>query len=492
MAPILTLSNELLLDILDQLAPAAAAAAACPSIAARAALSLESMRPPSPSLSSSPDDPRRAVARFRLAPPSSPLAPDVLLKSIDRDDLVRLLAAARASPAVCAEHHRRRDEQRRLLAAGDDLAVLRRAVAAFPALQHVKILRVQDELERELLLAAARHDGRPLDGPPLRVLDWTPACRRAMHAVGAALLATGAPRVARFSGPQLSAPAAVALTRVPLAPLAVLAARLTCLELHFDAARCVDGELRALTRVFGTLFRAAARLEALHLGFPSRLPVALALDEVFDGVCWARLRAWGIQAWRLHAHEIIAFARRHRRTLRGLRLRDVLLKDGSRWRDVLAVLRADLPHLEWLSLRRIDYAAAFDEKWAHSADVSDAQSFPDNSDSDDDDDDVDNGSFFDGPHDGDDDDDSASIGDESDGLSDHDADDGPRAHQLELRPDTAPSAPVLHHQQLPPFTNQWELLASVSPDDLDDNGVSVEYRQRKIWEAWVVSKANLP
>ncbi|KAI2232569.1 hypothetical protein LOZ12_001984 [Ophidiomyces ophidiicola] len=492
------------------------------------------MRPPSPSLSSSPDDPRRAVARFRLVCRRfAAVAAAAQFRRVvvrfdaaalrrldqlarrphlarhataltyltrafyvdgDRDDLVRLLSAARASPAVCAEHHRRRDEQRRLLASGDDLDGLRRAVAAFPALQHVKILRVQDELERELLLAAARHDGRPLDGPPLRVLDWTPACRRAMHAVGAALLATGAPRVARFSGPQLSAPAAVALTRVPLAPLAVLAARLTCLELHFDAARCVDGELRALTRVFGTLFRAAARLEALHLGFPSRLPVALALDEVFDGVCWARLRAWGIQAWRLHAHEIIAFARRHRRTLRGLRLRDVLLKDGSRWRDVLAVLRADLPHLEWLSLRRIDYAAAFDEKWAHSADVSDAQSFPDNSDSDDDDDDVDNGSFFDGPHDAahDDDDDSASIGDESDGLSDHDADDGPRAHQLELRPDTAPSAPVLHHHQLPPFTNQWELLASVSPDDLDDNGVSVEYRQRKIWEAWVVSKANLP
>ncbi|KAI2060923.1 hypothetical protein LOZ43_001379 [Ophidiomyces ophidiicola] len=153
------------------------------------------------------------------------------------------------------------------------------------------------------------------------------------------------------------------------------------------------------------------------------------------------------------------------------------------------------PALDQLQPRRLfDYAAAFDEKWAHSADVSDAQSFPDNSDSDDDDDDVDNGSFFDGPHDAahDDDDDSASIGDESDGLSDHDADDGPRAHQLELRPDTAPSAPVLHHHQLPPFTNQWELLASVSPDDLDDNGVSVEYRQRKIWEAWVVSKANLP
>ncbi|KAI2406518.1 hypothetical protein LOZ63_005710, partial [Ophidiomyces ophidiicola] len=199
MAPILTLSNELLLDILDQLAPAAAAAAACPSIAARAALSLESMRPPSPSLSSSPDDPRRAVARFRLVCRRfAAVAAAAQFRRVvvrfdaaalrrldqlarrphlarhataltyltrafyvdgDRDDLVRLLSAARASPAVCAEHHRRRDEQRRLLASGDDLDVLRRAVAAFPALQHVKILRVQDELERELLLAAARHDG---------------------------------------------------------------------------------------------------------------------------------------------------------------------------------------------------------------------------------------------------------------------------------------------------------------------------------------------
>lgn len=76
---------------------------------------------------------------------------------------------------------------------------------------------------------------------------------------------------------------------------------------------------------------------------------------------WEKLQAFGIQAWRLDANEIIGLARRHRETLRGLRLRDVLLKDGSRWKDVLAYLRDDMKKLDWVSLRRIDYEKHFDE-----------------------------------------------------------------------------------------------------------------------------------
>lgn len=347
---------------------------------------------------------------------------------------------------------------------------------AFTTLQHVKILRVQDEVERDLRQFIERHDN-PLD--PLVVLDWKPACIRAVQTVGTAIFECGSP-ISRFSGPQINPQAALTLKLAPIEQMSALAEKLTCLELHFDAMRYVNAEMRELSEVFHTLFLAAKNMEAVHLGFPSRLPLDLSLDDIFHSVHWERLRAFGIQAWRLDSHEIINFARRHRKTLRGLRLRDVLLKEGSMWKDVLSMLHDEMEQLEWVSLRRIDYSNAFDEKWAMSADISDIQSFP-NSDSEEDD-------LFDGydSHNGHDDD-NTSIGEESDGMSDHHGDDGPRANQIELVPDTAANAPVFN---LPPCTNQWELLSSVSVDDLDDNGLNVEYRQRKIWEAWVISKSR--
>jgi hypothetical protein len=83
------------------------------------------------------------------------------------------------------------------------------------------------------------------------------------------------------------------------------------------------------------------------------------------------LQAFGIQAWRLDADEIIGLARRHRETLRGLRLRDVLLKDGSRWKDVLAFLRDNMAKMDWVSLRRIDYEKHFDESRILGAEIPD-------------------------------------------------------------------------------------------------------------------------
>ncbi|EEP77928.1 predicted protein [Uncinocarpus reesii 1704] len=348
---------------------------------------------------------------------------------------------------------------------------------SFTTLQHVKILRVQDEVERDLRQFIERHDN-PLD--PFVVLDWKPACVRAVQTVGTAILESGSP-ISRFSGPQISPQAALNLRLAPAEQMSALAGKLTCLEIHFDAIRYVNAEMRELSGVFHTLFLAAKNMEAVHLGFPSRLPLDLSLEDIFHNVYWERLRAFGIQSWRLDSHEIINFARRHRKTLRGLRLRDVLLKEGSMWKDVLSMLHDEMEQLEWVSLRRIDYSNAFDEKWAASADISDIQFFP-NSDSEA----EDMFDVYEGQNGHTDDD--MSIGEESDGLSDHNGDDGPRANQIELAPDTAINAPIF---QLPPSTNQWELLSTVSADELDDNGMNVEYRQRKIWEAWVISNTKV-
>jgi hypothetical protein len=157
----------------------------------------------------------------------------------------------------------------------------------------------------------------------------------------------------------------------PPTTLGLLAERLTCLELHFDDPTDLDIRMRELSSLSKGIFTAAKNIEALHIGFPSHRPLNLRLEEIFHNVKWDKLQAFGIQAWKLDADEIIGLARRHKGTLRGLRLRDVLLKDGSRWKDVLGFLRDSMTKLDWVSLRRIDYARHFDESRVLGAEIPD-------------------------------------------------------------------------------------------------------------------------
>ena len=157
----------------------------------------------------------------------------------------------------------------------------------------------------------------------------------------------------------------------PPTTLSLLAERLTCLELHFDDPTDLDIRMRELSTLSKAIFTAAKNIEAVHIGFPSHRPLTLRLEEIFHNVKWDKLQAFGIQAWRLDADEIIGLARRHRETLRGLRLRDVLLKDGSRWKDVLTFLRENMTKMDWVSLRRIDYEKHFDESRVLGAEIPD-------------------------------------------------------------------------------------------------------------------------
>ncbi|EEH07088.1 F-box domain-containing protein [Histoplasma capsulatum G186AR] len=491
---ILSLSNELLREILDHLAQDPEK---CVSVDRRAYLSIESFKRPNPpepipliydAKNGFQEDYRTDVDRFReVCKRFADLGASYKFSRVVvrfSESAFRKLDMLSNSPHLArhprnftklkiSEHHRRLQEQKRLVSSGEDFASLKRAMQAFKSLQHIKVLKVQDETERELLQFIERHDN-PLD--PLVSLDWKPACAHAVRTLAIALLESQPP-INRFSGPQINPQAALTLKRAPINMVSALAVKLTCLEIHFDAIRYVNAEMRELSEVFHTLFMAAKNMEAVHIGFPSRIPLDLRLEDIFHNVYWEKLRAFGIQAWRLDSEEIIEFARRHRRTLRGLRLRDVLLKEGSMWKDVLSMLREEMENLEWVSLRRIDYSNAFDEKWATSADISDIQSFP-NSDSEDDDlfdryDAADNANN----------DDYESIGDESDGMSSHNGDNGPRAHQIELSPDTATSL-------ISPFAQWTTPLTSISVDELEDNGVNVEYRQRKLWEEWVISNSR--
>jgi hypothetical protein len=252
-----------------------------------------------------------------------------------------------------------------------------------------------------------------------------------------------------------------------------LANRITCLELHFDDLHGLDEKMRSLSSVFRSIFQAAGNMQAVHIGFPARYPLSLPLETIFHEVQWEKLRAFGIQGWRLNSEEIIGLARRHRKTLRGLRLRDVLLEEGSMWRDVLKMLREEMEQLDWVSLRRAGYATHFD---SHVSGTIELGHEPPPSDSDDEDEWEAAQPYHEETSS--EDEEMEEIDDDSD-VESANSDHGPEAHDLAIDPDTPLTATYCtceHHG----FSND--------PEDLGDNGRNVSYTQRKMWEQWAIGR----
>lgn len=367
------------------------------------------------------------------------------------------------------------NEQREIIQTQEDVRVLNKAISAFTALQHVQILRLQDQEDGMLISYIREHDQLS----HLVELRWAPACSHSTKTIGAALLASSSP-CSRFSSPMLSPQSALGAVNDPPPILGDLAERLTCLELHFDDGTDLDNRMRELATLSKVVFNAATNMQAVHIGFPSHRPLSLKLEEIFHHVKWEKLLAFGIQAWRLDADEIIGLARRHREKLRGLRLRDVLLKEGSRWKDILAFLREDMMRLDWVSLRRIDYEKHFDEQWTLGAEVPDDPFIGSDSSSEDDSDDWEpHGDEENGAQDDqDDDEESENSFDDSDSDSGLDEpEQGGDIHFPPMSPDTPASVP---------WCNCSSHAESI--EMLGDDGVAVTYSQRKFWEKWVVRK----
>ena len=322
---------------------------------------------------------------------------------------------------------------------------------AFTTLQHVQLLRLIEPIELGSMRAYVN-------------LEWPPACTHASKTMGEALIYGRSP-FCRFSGPMMEPHTARTVQETMLARLA---SGLTCLELHFDGGPELVERMTELSGQARIVLLAAKKLQAIHVGFPSRTPLDLRLETMFHNIRWENLRAFGIQAWRLDALEIIRIVRRHKLTLRGLRLRDVQLKPGSKWKDVLSVLRSEMDQLDWVSLRRIDYSEHFDELWENIMEVADAS----NSDGEEEDD-------FSTQNISDQESIVGSEAEDSDDESTADTDHGPDADDINISPDTPLTLP---------FCTCSRSSDPASADDLGDNGVSVVYQQRKMWEKWVVGR----
>lgn len=382
-------------------------------------------------------------------------------------------------------------EQRDIVQNQRDVRVLMQAVARFTSLQHVQILRVQDEEDTALLTYARQHE----DATALVRLEWAEACSHGSRTIGAALLASNVPW-SRFSSPMLSPQSAEFLNLRRPRSLSTLAERLTCLTLHFDDGADLDLKMRDLSSLFRTIFTAAVNMQVVHVGFPSHRPLNLSLEEVFHNVTWRNLVAFGVQGWKLNGDEILDLALRHREKLKGLRLRDVFLREESLWKDVLGDLRDAMYRLEWVSLRRIGYARHFDDLWlAAGAEVPDdpppgeSESDTDSAESDYDPMVGPSSSQFLLQHHSDNgivngiDNDSQSSDSNSETDSDSDDDHGPEAHGMDFPHLESPNTPASAT-----WCNCNGRDFAESREDLGDNGISVSNSQRKAWEKWVVRR----
>lgn len=365
----------------------------------------------------------------------------------------------------------------------DDVRCLVRAFTAFTALQHVQLNPVLDTALVHLLnfLECRERQGEGLGH--LVQLKWAPACKHGLHSLSQAL-AVSASKCNKVSIPAMDQDSALVLCSNPNPPLSAFAQNLTSLILQF-----VTADVRRLSELapyFRRFLSKTMNLEAIHIGFPMAQPLDLRLEDVFHDIEWPKLRALGIQAWRLSPEEIIEIARRHRNTLRGLRLREVLLKEG-RWADVLQMLRCELGALAWVSLRRIDYANHFDNLQAGQGfEVGDEDDEPDhqafgmmNIDASSSDDDSDGASET---HANEEDSPGGGEGpgsDEDSGMSSGGSDHNPVADQLDLPvPSAAAGSPPSERSSMP-------------VNELGDDGIAVAGRQTtKAWELWVTASSS--
>ncbi|KEQ93987.1 hypothetical protein AUEXF2481DRAFT_80798 [Aureobasidium subglaciale EXF-2481] len=385
-------------------------------------------------------------------------------------------------------------EQQKIVKSKRDVEVLKKAMKAFVALQHVQILRVQDQEDENLLTFIRYHQNIP----HFVELKWAPACAHSARTIGNALLDAQS-SCSRFSSPMLSPQSALVLAENPTGSFSTLAERLTCLELHFDDGYFDDGtdlEVRMyqLSPLFQTVFTAAVNMEAIHVGFPSHRPIGLPLETIFHNVRWTKLIAFGIQGWRLHEEEIIQFAQRHKDRLRGLRLRDVMLREGSMWKNILSFLHTEMRRLDWVSLRRIDYTSHFDELWQN-AGIELPDDPPGGLSSSDSDSDSDNNTedlyWSDtSPHlqptespDWDSVSHLSNISD-SDHADSDDEDRGRAAHEMDF--------PTLNSSPDTPNSATWcncnGRSFPVGVEELGDDGVSVDHDKWKMWEKWVLGR----
>lgn len=388
-------------------------------------------------------------------------------------------------------YQRKINAQRTIVGTERDLRSLTNAFAAFRNLTHFRILALQDQADATLLSHLRHHE----EDNQFVELMWPPAYSHSVRTIGSAMIASHR-KCERFSSPMTDPQSAVMLAQqlhgmrpetLERLGLRNLLEGVTNLELHLpDDGLDLDEAISQLSPLFKTVFQATKNLQTLHVGFPTHRPLRLRLEEVFHHLRWEKLIAFGIQSWRLDTDQIIELVSRHRETLVGLRLRDVLLTEDSMWKDVLHYLRP-IKNLKWVSLRRIGYTSLFDAQ-PTGGEIQDDWPGGYVSDSDDESDEDDEGATN-GNVNGDVNghlvgqySDADTIGSESDGEEEISDDErGPHADEMDFTQLHSGISTSLIRRDLKLRLDELE-----SMEDLGDNGREVSRDMRKLWEQWVI------
>ncbi|KAF2172089.1 hypothetical protein M409DRAFT_62901 [Zasmidium cellare ATCC 36951] len=362
------------------------------------------------------------------------------------------------------------DDQRDILDQHLDVQVLKKAIANFTSLQLVQLLRWTEHEDRIVLDYLKRHE----EARRTVNLDWTLACSRAGQTVGIALLNARKTEPNRFILPFASPTSAQFLRQSKPNSVWSLAEKLTCLTLHFDDGEDLEGKLQDLSELFHAIFTKASKMKAVHIGFPPQHPLSLPLEKVFHHVKWDDLIAFGVQGWELEKAEIIGLLERHKDRLKGVRLRDVHLKDGSTWKEILSFMRDEMRMLQWVSLRRIGYTAySTSQLQQHPG----AEVPPFLSDSEEDsEDESEEDEPIPGP--------STHVDSDDDSNFDEDSDDEhePHANDMDF-PSFSPDTPA---------SASWCNCSGDdhvgSAEELGDTDIIVSNTKRKHWERWVLRR----
>ena len=229
-------------------------------------------------------------------------------------------------------------------------------------------MRIHDQIDRDWTSFVRAHK-LPNESEQLR---WARACEHAARSLATAHLSVGS-KATRISLRNLQT--SMLLSETSQAVFSDLSEKLVSLEIQFDSRPSLDNDLLELSTLFKQGFAAALSLKGLHLGFAR--PISTPFEAIFHDIYWSQLLYIGIGPWHLTSEEITTFLLRHRRTLKCVRLRGVLLKDGSQWLDVLKVLRQDLKRLKWVSLRSVGYSNSIPVHHYHQAEDDDSDEDPD-------------------------------------------------------------------------------------------------------------------
>lgn len=245
---------------------------------------------------------------------------------------------------------KRSDEQQRIIDENTDRKLLLEAMKTFGGkLEQIRLMRCEDTIEVAWHRFASSIPDLTMESKSSR---WARACEHASTTLAKAFNESDCnPR--RLSGRALDPRTSLLLANNLQKTGPRIAMRLTCLELQFDDRANLDEEIAELSEHFQQGFSAAVNVQGLHIGFYR--PVSIPFETVFHNVYWEHLRYIGFGAWRLHSQDVIGFVRRHKRTLKSIRLRGVLLYEGSSWLDIIKVLRLELK-LKWVSFRGVGYS----------------------------------------------------------------------------------------------------------------------------------------